>query len=959
MIGRDNERAEFQDQLEGVLAGRGSVVLVSGEAGIGKTTLAEAVAETARARGLLTAWGRCREDRGMPALWPWIQILHDLGVTAPGGGIDAAGPAAPDLVALLSGVGGDPDDEQDAELTASRRFRLLAGTARMLGALDRPALVVLDDLHRADLATWELLAQVADAPPAGLLVLGTLRDAEVEPGSLAGRSLAEIVAGPASRLLGLAPLSADEARRLVARLQRRAVEPRTDVEAVLHRAAGNPFFLEQLVLVQGDGRCGTGLPLTIRETVRDRVDRLPPATASMLRRAAVLGRELPEGELRWLVDTDAARLAELTEPAVRSGLLERREGRLRFRHVLVRDALYEHLDPRARRDAHERLAGRPMTEPIQVGDLIDRAHHTLEACRLGADLDLAGAASRAAGAAASVLDLTGAAVWADHAVEAGPGGRAPAGLLLASGEAHLRAGHAGRARERFEAAWRAADASGDANAAAEAALGVGRCVVTAGSVDHGLVRLLEEAAEQLPRVHDQRARLVARRGVEIYWNDQPEARRLTAEAFALVRDETPPAIRAEVLHARLFCLRGPDGLLERRVMGEELVDLAQREGLADAEFRGRTWLIPELLQVPDLPAYRAEVAGLETLAERTGQPLHQWYAELYRAQEALLVGDHGGARVRAERARRAGAAVGAPVAEVYHLSQEFLIRRDVGGLGELADELESVSARFPTFTTLRALLGLARLAQGRREQAVAEITRLAAHRFAAVPRDSLWITTVGLAAELAHAVGNRSAAEVAAQLLLPYAGTCAVQGLPACHGSVERPIGLGLAAAGHPIQARDHLVRARDRHRAWGFDALAVRSALDLARLDLSSTGIGPGALRAVGAELDGLAAEAVRRGWAALAEELRAQSDATSTVRPRRASGPGGTLSAREAEILGLVAEGLTNRQLAHRLVISVNTVERHVRNIYRKLDVANRAEAVAAHLKHDADLATDHGLP
>lgn len=178
MVGREGEVELIAERLAAAAAGRGVVVLLGGEPGIGKTTLAAEVIARARSSGMVAAWGRCREDGDAPPYRPWIQVLRRL--------LDVCGrePTSPEIGLLLALPLGSADDAASDEAGGPDRFRLFEAMARALaGAGSAGVLAVIDDLHRADDASLAFLrylaAEVRQLP---VVVLGMYRDAEAGPG---------------------------------------------------------------------------------------------------------------------------------------------------------------------------------------------------------------------------------------------------------------------------------------------------------------------------------------------------------------------------------------------------------------------------------------------------------------------------------------------------------------------------------------------------------------------------------------------------------------------------------------------------------------------------------------------------------------------------------------------------------------------------------------------------------
>ena len=943
-IGRDRELARIAARLAEGAAGRGGVVLASGEPGIGKTRLALDASAAAAAAGFRVAWGRCPEAGAAPAFWPWIEIVREVVARD---GAEAVrtrlGPAAADVLALaeardLLGTGPLP-----AELVASQRFRALDGLVRLLEGGATPLLVVLEDLHRADELSVAALRHVAGyAGRLPLLLLATVRPGDLPADGPLVDALAEVTTLPWCDDLSLGPLAEEEAVRLVAAVPGPALHA-GEVAEVVARAGGNPLFLQQLALTPG---APAALPMSLRQVIRARVGRLPEACRAMLDVLAVAGREA-DLDLAAVVAGlagDGARAA--LAPAMEQGLLVPAVTRTAaFSHALVQETLYADLDPADRAALHERFAA-ALEEPAaaDAGLRAARADHALRAARGGRAVDCVPALRAAAAAAAGRLAFGEAARWLGEALPETVGRPADRiAVLLDLGRAEVHAGRTAEARAHLETAADLAAERGDADALTAAALGIGSCVVPIGEADHALVTRLRQAVEALgqgdPAV---RVRLLARLGVELYWEDGAAARRESAAALAAAEETTgDPGTLAEALWARLFTLRGPDRLDERLALGRRLVDTAVGDGDDDGEFRGRVWWLPELLRSGQVPAYRANVERLALLARRSGQPLHRWYAEVFAAERDLLVGDPESARTRSEAAAEIAVRLGIEAGGVYRLGLQVPLRRDVGGLAELRGPLQEAADRYPGLVTLQMMLAFVDAELGSAEEAAAGLARLAADDFAAVPPDSLWTATLCLAAEVAHRLELVPAARSAGRLLEPSRGTCAVQGVPVAWGAVDRAVGLARLTCGDRAGAETALTAALALHRRWGFAPLVVRSRLDLAvarGLDV------PGRQ-----EVGQVAADARALGLHRLAEQAEALLAAAG---PPRIGGPGGQLSPREVEVLALLAAGVSNAGIAARLVLSVNTVERHVRNVYTKLGVANRAEAATLAARYEVGL-------
>lgn len=369
VVGRDDELARLEAALDDAAAGRGEVVLVVGEPGIGKTRLAQELLARARSRGWQTAWGGSVEGGATPAFWPWVEVVRSL-LDAEGPDVftEALGPGAaelaqvvPEVKELTGGIDGSP--ALDPETARLRLFEAVVGLVRAL-ARRQPLVVVLDDLQWADVASLQLLsfvgARLRDAP---LAVVGTYRPAEVDHSHPLADTLAALARHQVARRVELGGLGETEVGALIAATTGAA--PGAELAGMVQtRTAGNPFFVAELArLLQSQKELraealATAVPAGVRDVVRRRIARLPEQTTALLSLAALAGREFEVEVLEVAAQLDAERALDLVEAAVVSGLVaEDAEavGRLRFSHDLVREAIAEDLTALRRARLHARL----------------------------------------------------------------------------------------------------------------------------------------------------------------------------------------------------------------------------------------------------------------------------------------------------------------------------------------------------------------------------------------------------------------------------------------------------------------------------------------------------------------------------------------------------------------------------------------------------------------------------
>lgn len=389
LVGREAPLHQLRTALDGVLAGVGRVVLVVGEAGIGKTRLLEELASSNPAGGVEAAWGRCPETEDAPPFWPWTQILRTLTASRPPDHLAAAArvagphlsPLAPDLVeapASAAEAGGQ-----------HARFLLYDAATRLLVELAarRPMLLIVEDLHWADPASLGLLtflaAQLASAP---ILLVASVRTGEVDPDHPLAAATASLARVPSIERIELRGLGEPEVARMVVAATGATIDTAM-ARAIHERTEGNPFFITELARLlrsehqltePGFDPTRWPIPEGVRDVLRRRLARLPEQSVSLLTIGAVTGRRFDLEVLTQVSGLDEDRALTAVEAAVMTGLLVEHPtiaGQYRFMHALVRETLQERLSGLRRARLHARI-----TEALHgSGDVDALAHHAWHA----------------------------------------------------------------------------------------------------------------------------------------------------------------------------------------------------------------------------------------------------------------------------------------------------------------------------------------------------------------------------------------------------------------------------------------------------------------------------------------------------------------------------------------------------------------------------------------------------
>jgi len=486
-VGRARELERLSSAVERAFAGEGALVCLVGEAGIGKSRLAEHTQALAEARGAMTVSGRCWESGGAPAYWPFVEAFRQLGIDDPLSDADSAeGPGAADA-------------RFDVFDRAARRLRALAR--------ERPIVMLLDDLHAADSSSLSLLQFLARGVRGSrLCVIATYRETEARLSSDVSAILAKIARE--GDVITLARLSRSDVATWLAEVEPEAGPSRA---ADLHRISeGNPLFVEELMRV-GNPYDPERLSLGLEATIDEHLSRLGSDARSLIETAAVIGRELDPGLACRLAGIARDRAEPLWREARTQGVLEVREReRLRFTHVLLRDRLHTCLPAARRADLHWRVG---LLLRDEHGDLASAAHHLLEG-RAAGELDLALETARdAASQALARLAFEEATRIADGALALlgdAHASRVGVELMLASAEGRVRAGDRHAGLDAAVRAARAAEALGTPELLAQAALVYSAELVSA-TIDPLMVDLLRRAMAALDVADSPlRARVLAR-----------------------------------------------------------------------------------------------------------------------------------------------------------------------------------------------------------------------------------------------------------------------------------------------------------------------------------------------------------------------------------------------------------------------------------------------------------------
>jgi tetratricopeptide (TPR) repeat protein len=859
-VGRAAEISELASEIGAMLAGRPRVRLIVGEAGIGKTRIAEQIARLAERDGIHALWGRSHDDAGEPPFWPWAQAIRGYVARRSDDELRADIAAAPAVAEIVPVVRERLPDLPSAPAPSSEqaRFALFAGFAAFLVAASvrEPILVVLDDVHWADDATLRLLRFVAREPvSARLLVLATLREAEARRRPEIQQSLADL-----DRLaprVTLGGLGEGEVLRLAEASLGRSAE-RGLASRVRELTGGNPFFVAEVLRAlsrAGEVSASTlnelAVPEGARAAVRGRLKLLTPAARRLLEVAAVVGETFDVDVLPRAAKLPRARVVELLEEARADSLVVGRSERssLWFVHALVREVLYDELPVAERGRLHFAVAR--AIEETWTADLDSHAASLVRHYEVAAGSSGSRAAARAVDCAMRAAEQASArgafedaAAYLTRALsllaDANRRDEVRAEILVRLGEARACGGDKAAARTAFAAAAELARQSGLWTHLARAALGFAgmwaRIVVRA---DPEVLAVLEEALAAAPPAAEAslRSRLQARLAVEM------ASPALASRRLALADQSVADARRARDDDALAFALTvrhllfGEPEDLERRLgAAREVVEIARRkrsdEGIAD----GLGFLVHGYLEAGRIAELDDALLEQTRLSARLRQPEALWYVAVRRVMRALLAGRLAEAEALSEESAQLTEKGTLTTRALVFGLQRAMIRREQGRLGEVEDELRAFVVGARDLPQAPFLLAWLHASLGRQDEAAAALERIASDRFARAPSGIHRLPAFALAAEAASFLGDRQRAATLRELLLPYAGRQVVLGNAVAYfDCVSRSLGLVAMALGDVAEAEQHFEAALATYRRLGAAARAAHAEVDLAQALLAS----------------------------------------------------------------------------------------------------------------------------
>ena len=956
-VGRQRELGELVSALDDTFAGRGKMVMLVGEPGIGKTRIAQELAAIAEQRGAQVLWGRCYEGEGAPPYWPWVQPIRayiqerdpEHVSSVMGTGASDIAEIVPQLRQKLPDLNPPPALEPE-----SARFRLFDSLTTFLknASKTQPLVLIVDNLHWADTSSLLLLEFLA--PELGhshILVLGTYRDVEVSRHHPLSQTLGNLIREQLFQRVQLRGMNLEEVGQFIEITAEGSV-PSEIADAVHSRTEGNPLFVTEVVRLlkqEGfeDGQVwDVRIPEGIRDVIGRRLSGLSEECNRVLTTASVIGREFGLQQLDRLVDDlSEDELLGVLEEASEAFVVEEVQGELglyRFTHALMQQTLASELSTTRRVRTHALIAQvlEKLYGSSSAAHAEELAHHYHEAsAMIGSERMvyyslLAGERALAAYA------------WEDAQAhfERALAGKQGQAMDAETASIVSRLGHAQVALAQHE------QASANLQRAFAYYAEVGDVIRGVATVEYPhnqpLLMLMKDTLAQaldiVPAGSLQSARLLCSYGqsVGLRGNGYEKGRKALEKSLAIARREGDIALEMRVMAASA----NVDGMhmkwqqsLEKSLRALELSTQVD-DDLID-KLRAHSWACQSSFAIGDPKRAGEHSAEMYVIAESLRNVYWLEQALGRRRVLAYLSGDWEALHALGDR--YANGVSNAVLAMALYQTGEF----DKGKA--YMDAVIGRGTRTDMTGALRSLVAACFHYISGEADLLTEVEAAAGD---AIANPELWPNyawdaqaALALVAVLRH---EASSAAEQYSVLEPYANTV-TRDVAIC---ADRLLGLLAQTMGNLNQAAAHFEDALDFCRKAGYRPDLAWSCYDYANM-LIGADSKPAPIdvrERVSSLIEEALALSTELGMKPLMERvigLKLQIEAQPAPKPTYPDG----LTEREVEVLRLVATGRSNREIGEQLFIALNTVARHVSNIFSKTDSSNRAEAATYANQHD----------
>jgi len=893
-VGREDLLAELAQGLHDASRKSGRMYLLTGESGVGKTHVVEMFVREAQQKGAVLWKARCSDFEGVPAFWPWIQLLRICLKELPAGS-PLEQRVQRLLAELVPEVGGPARVILSGPEAAGARFLLLDELSQFFidmcsvdrqgrgGAAAQPTVHVLwlDDLTPEDADSFRvlhLLSAAIDAIP--LVVVATMRT--LSPAH--GRALGVDAIPEAMHRIPLEGLTEHELFEYVSRTTPLA-NASLLASWLLQKTGGNPLFVREMLrylagslgeqIVTLESLDELPLPAAVHEIVGRRLAALPPEVRQLLELAAVLGETFALPPLQRAAEIESASLLQILDDAVRLGLL-RRELASRgygFVHGVIRDALYQGLDSNDAAQLHLQVAQALEAHAVDGVDLSELAYHFYRSLPYGSPKQAqryAVQAARAAGRATSYVEAARFMGWALEAQsfdrEFDPHKRCR--FLLSAGMSEHAAGNELAARSHVTDLVELAARYGYGDLLAVAAMILRPMSVAMRPQPDPLARrALEAALHYLPESHATlRSRVMSLLSwLPPYAHDRTKRLEMSSQA-RLLADPRDPRSEFDSLFARHLALSAPEDLHDARKLTTELLELCRTDPASISALEAHFFSYHTYMRCGELSSALRELESFGALSHEWRFPSSIWIYDRLCLQHSFYNADFdrtvSGLKELYERSERNELGFGS---NFLHLFRSHL-EREYGDRSELDWIPREDGAGFAVKTPAQHARSIREAAEaGRLAFARSELARMGRSGFRDLPRDGVFLATLAELSLAAIALDAREHAERLLDLLQPFSDQYALDEHAFSWGAVAYYVGQLAASAGQLGTAAEQLEHAMVLNARLGHRPQEVRTRLALGTVLLRHTDRrardrGVGLLRGVHLASRELGLEATRR---------------------------------------------------------------------------------------------------
>ncbi|MBN1653725.1 MAG: AAA family ATPase [Deltaproteobacteria bacterium] len=840
-VGRQEVMVYLTHAFNNAVGGRGSILILRGEAGIGKTRCAAEFSRDVISRGFGVWMGRCPETASQPPFWPWIQILRSARAEQPDASTIQA-EASHLLSKLVPHDRKDRPRHEDSLHGTTDKFWLYDHLLNFLRAscISKPRILIIDDIQWADDASLEFLAFVApEAAGMKLLLIVTLRDFE----EMGARS------GHLNRLLRytkhipLGGLSEDNVDQYI--LQSGLFERSDELNrAFYQKTGGNPLFLRETLRwlqwthAQGKQELTAAairqlnVPDTVEKLLRYRLDSLDDETKLVIDIASVVGRSFDIGLISHSLPAETQTVVSALDRAMAAGIIVKDSTtRFRFSHDLMCEVAYERIPSTTRSDYHNRIAKTLLTRADREENIGQAAFHLHQALPLS-DLDeTINACQKAAELSERVYAHGDAAVYYRWTLEAMSLSRKTdpilrTKILVSLGRQARISGDAESSKQAITQALETARTYRLYDIISDIA-SIGRATFLSAHIERPAV--LEALGEALKHVPDEdrplRIRLLSQLALTPpFSTDIERCKHTSRQAVELAESQGDKQLMRVALNAALCSFTGPDDIDALLKTADQILDLHSEGEWTLTRIEALVARILAFLHQGDIKQAKASIEAFGATMTRIHRVEGQWFYHRLLAQFTLDEGRFDDAARKFDELARRAKRMGMYYFEIFQRIQLAYIMRARGATVEQVRELYvNTIGRFRNPFTHAEIIGLI-IETGFPELVREAYSKVIALGLRRVPRNAMWLNTLCNMALAAVVFSDRRTIAELYEHLAPYAGFNTPDGILLYDGSVSHYLGILASKRDRETEAVRHFEQAIESNRRMGLRPQLLRT---------------------------------------------------------------------------------------------------------------------------------------